>query len=187
MYAFRQALTPALHNKILQLSLMPTTLAGLVEKAQEFNRNWCTFANPTRGFRCSNNAHIQEIAGEDSKINATTQRCTSFGCGRGRGRSRRRLSAEEWERCIKNHLCLYCMEPGHHAIECTAPPNRHPRNPRFTNQQGSPSVHQIDTIPEEGRENLNLEESGVNIASANYFDPLVKINIDDYPSFMDTL
>ena len=51
-----------------------------------------------------------------------------------------------------------------------------------------PSVRQIDTIPEEGMEKLSLEdESGVNIASANYFEPLVKINVDDQPSFMDTL
>jgi len=51
MYAFRRALDTALHNKLLQLSPMPTTLAGLVEKAREFNKNWCTFAGPTRGFR----------------------------------------------------------------------------------------------------------------------------------------
>jgi len=51
MYVFRRALDTALHNKLLQLSPMPTTLAGLVEKAREFDRNWRTFAGPTRGFR----------------------------------------------------------------------------------------------------------------------------------------
>ena len=189
IYAFCSALNTALHNKILQLSLMPTTLAGLVEKAREFDKNWHTFAGPARGFQHSrNNARIQEISGEDSEINATTQRCTSFGRGRGCSCGRGRLSSEERECHIKHHLCLYCAEPGHHTIECTAPPNCCPGNPRMNNQQGSPSVHQIDTIPEEGMENLTLEdESGVNIASANYFEPLVKINVDDQPSFMDTL
>jgi len=62
MYAFRRALDTALHNKLLQLSLMPTTLAGLVEKAREFDRNWRTFAGPTRGF--------WEISEEESEINA---------------------------------------------------------------------------------------------------------------------
>ena len=130
MYAFRSALNTALHNKILQLSPMPTTLAGLVEKAREFDKNWCTFAGPTRGLqRSRNNAHIQEISGEDSEINATTQRRTSFGQGRGWGRGRGRLSPEERERRFKLNLCLYCAEPGHHATECTAPPNRRPGNP----------------------------------------------------------
>ena len=121
MYAFRSALSSALYNKILQLSPMPTTLAGSVEKAREFDRNWCTFAGPTHGFQYSrNNARIQEISGEDSEINTTTQHCTSFGCGRGRGRGHGRLSPEERERCIKLNLCLYCAEPEHRAIECSA-------------------------------------------------------------------
>jgi len=50
MYAFCRALDTALHNKLLQLSPMPTMLAGLVEKAREFDKNWHTFAGPTRGF-----------------------------------------------------------------------------------------------------------------------------------------
>jgi len=69
MYAFRRALDTALHNKLLQLSLMPTTLAGLVEKAREFNKNWRTFAGPTRGFQRWN-PRIQEILEEESEINA---------------------------------------------------------------------------------------------------------------------
>ena len=190
MYAFRSALNTALHNKILQLSPIPTTLAGLVEKAREFNKNWHTFARPTRSFQCSrNNVRIQEISGENSEINTTTQRCTSFGCGRGRGRSHGRLSPEEREHRFKLNLCLYCAEPGYHATECTAPPNQCPGKPCYTVvKMNGPSVCQIDTIPEEGMESLTLEdESGVNIASANYLKPLVKINVDDKPSFMDTL
>jgi len=69
MYAFRRALDTALHNKLLQLSPMPTILAGLVEKAREFDKNWCTFAGPTRGFR-QQNPYIWEILEEESEINA---------------------------------------------------------------------------------------------------------------------
>jgi len=69
MYAFRRALDTALHNKLLQLSLMPTTLARLVEKAQEFDKNWRTFAGPTRGFQ-HRNPCIWEISEEESEINA---------------------------------------------------------------------------------------------------------------------
>jgi len=69
MYAFCRALDTALHNKLLQLSPMPTTLAGLVEKAREFDKNWHTFAGSTRGFRRQNPC-IQEISEEESEINA---------------------------------------------------------------------------------------------------------------------
>jgi len=80
MYAFRTALNPALHNKLLQLSPMPDTLAGLVEKAQEFNKNWCTFTGPLRDSKHpGHNPHIWEIMEEESKINATQiQRYISF-------------------------------------------------------------------------------------------------------------
>jgi len=50
MSVFHRALDTALHNKLLQVSPMPNILAGLVEKAREFNKNWRTFASPTRGF-----------------------------------------------------------------------------------------------------------------------------------------
>jgi len=77
----QQALNTALHNKILQLSLMPTMLARLVEKAREFDKNWCTFAGPTRGFKCpGHNPCIQEISEEESKINTTQiPHCSLFG------------------------------------------------------------------------------------------------------------
>jgi len=181
MYVFCSALNIALHNKILQLSLMPTILEGLVEKAQEFNRNWHTFAGPTRGFQCSGkNAHIQEISGEESEINTTMQHCNIFGHGRGHGHGHGRLTLQQREHCIKNNLCLYCGKPGHHVIDCTELPNYRPGNSCFSNQQSGLLVWQINTIPEEGMEKLSLEDkSRVNIASANYFEPLVKINIDD--------
>ena len=81
MYAFHRALDTALHNKLLQLSLMPITLAGLVEKAREFDKNWHTFAGPTRGFQRQNPC-IQEILEEESEINAFLQP-SPFGQNRG--------------------------------------------------------------------------------------------------------
>jgi len=83
MYVFRRALDTALHNKLLQVSPMPDTLAGLVEKAREFNRNWCTFVGPTRGFR-RQNPRIWEIMEEESKINVVP-RPSPFRQNRGYG------------------------------------------------------------------------------------------------------
>jgi len=145
MYAFRRALDTALHNKLLQLSLMPTTLAGLVEKAREFDKNWRTFAGPTRGFQ-RRNPRIREISEEESEINAFSRpspfgqnrgRGCRRGCGRGRGRGR--LSPEERKRRIDNHLCLYCGIAGHIAANCTALPNTRP-GPNFRPQGSGPSV-----------------------------------------------
>jgi len=133
IYAFCRALDTALHNKLLQISLMPNTLARLVEKAREFDKNWCTFAGPTRGFR-RQNPQIQEISEEESEINAMPQP-SSFGqnqgqgrgCGRGRGRRRGcrcgRLTPEQRKFRINNKHCLYCGKPGHIAINCTKLPN----------------------------------------------------------------
>jgi len=189
MYAFCRALDTALHNKLLQLSPMPTTLAGLVEKAREFNKNWRTFAGPTRGFQCRN-PRIREISEEESEINAFPWP-SPFGQNRGQGcrhgHGRGRLTLEEHKRCIDNHLCLYCGIPGHIAANCTALPNTRP-GPNFRPQGSGPSVQQIDSIPEEGMEKLSLkDESGINIASINQFEPLVKLNIDENPSFLGTL
>jgi len=145
MYAFCRALDMALHNKLLQLSLMPTTLAGLVEKAREFDKNWRTFAGPTRGFQ-HRNPRIQEILEEESKINAFPQpspfgqnrgRGRRHGCGHGRGCGR--LTLEERKRHIDNHLCLYCGIAGHIAANCTALPNTRP-GPNFRPQGSGPSV-----------------------------------------------
>jgi len=193
MYAFRRALDTALHNKLLQLSLMPTTLARLVEKAREFDKNWHTFAGPTRGFQ-RRNPRIWEISEEESKINAFPQpspfgqnrgRGRGHGCGRGCGCGR--LTPEERKRRIDNHLCLYCSIAGHIAANCTALPNTRP-GPNFRQQGSRPSVRQIDSIPEEGMEKLSLEdESEINIASINQFEPLVKLNMDENPSFLGTL
>jgi len=193
MYAFRRALDTALHNKLLQLSLMPTTLAGLVEKAREFDRNWRTFAGPTRGFQRQNPC-IWEISEEESEINAFPRpspfgqnQGQGHGCGRGRGCGCGRLTPEECKRHIDNHLCLYCSIAGHIAANCTALPNTRP-GPNFRPQGSGPLVRQIDSIPEEGMEKLSLEdESKLNITSVNQFEPLVKLNIDENPSFLGTL
>jgi len=145
MYAFRRALDTTLHNKLLQVSLMPNMLAGLVEKAREFNKNWHTFAGPTRGFR-QQNPHIQEISEEESEINAFPQP-SSFGqnqgrgCrhGHGRGHGCGRLTLEEHKHHINNHLCLYCGIPGHITINCTALPNSQPGS-SLRPQSSGPSV-----------------------------------------------
>jgi len=193
MYTFRRALDTALHNKLLQLSPMPTMLAGLVEKAREFNKNWCTFAGPTRGFQ-RRNPRIWEILEEESEINAFP-RPSPFrqnqgqGCGHGHGYGRGcgRLTPEECKCHIDNHLCLYCGIPRHIAINCTALPNSRPGS-SFRPQGSGLSVQQIDSIPEEGMEKLSLEdESEINIASINQFEPLVKLNLDENLSFLGTL
>jgi hypothetical protein len=150
---------------MMLLSPQPDTLAGLVDKAREFDKNWCIFTNPsntTQNPHRNNNARVWEIMGNettDMEINATQ--------GQPLFKKRGCLTTGEREHCIKNNLCLYCGKPGHRAIECKAPPNKCPGT----------KLRQIETIPEEGNSNTDpLDESGVNNMSANSFVPLMDID-----------
>ena len=77
--------------------------------------------------------------------------------------------------CMDNNLCLYCSKPGHKAIECKAPLNKHPGT----------KLRQVDTISEEEIKDTNLlEESEVNQMSTNCFAPLMETD-DIMETFMD--
>jgi hypothetical protein len=80
MYAFRKNLNPSLHQKIIQITPQPTTLAALIDKARDLDRNWRLYGGAQTSFygpqgpRCNPNARIREIVtGEppNAKINAT--------------------------------------------------------------------------------------------------------------------
>jgi len=87
MWAFRCNLPTILQQKLLTLSPQPTTLDTLIEKAQEFDRNWQIFRRPsgtsTRGqgssqgnWHGNQNPRIQEIKEEEPEIEiAATQPC----------------------------------------------------------------------------------------------------------------
>jgi hypothetical protein len=46
MYAFRKNLNPSLHQKIIQITPQPTTLAALIDKARDLDQNWHLYGNP---------------------------------------------------------------------------------------------------------------------------------------------
>ena len=139
MFAFRKALNPSLHVKIMQLSPQPTTLNGLVEKAWDIDRNWRMFASPMKqgtfrpGQRHPNVRALEE--NPNTEINAFQGKCTF-------SKKWGKLTPAERKHRMDNNLCLYCRKPGHKASECTAPPNRFPRPPNT-------SIRSIDAIPEE--------------------------------------
>jgi hypothetical protein len=51
MYAFRKNLNPSLHQKIIQITPQPTTLAALVNKARDLDQNWNLYGGPHDSFR----------------------------------------------------------------------------------------------------------------------------------------
>jgi hypothetical protein len=53
MYAFRKNLNPSLYQKIIQITPQPTTLAALVDKARDLDRNWCLYGSAQTSFRGS--------------------------------------------------------------------------------------------------------------------------------------
>jgi hypothetical protein len=177
MYAFRKNLNPSLHQKIIQITPQPTTLAALVEKARDLDWNWHLYLNPCESFRGPQgphrnpNAQIWEVVSEEPpnvEINATQSKgkFLKWGC----------LIFAERKHCMDNNLCLYCSKPGHKAIECKALPNKWPGT----------KLRQVDTIPEEEISNTDpLDESGVNQMSTNQYTPLMDTD-DIMESTMDT-
>ena len=152
MFAFRKNLKPEVHNKLMLVSLQPTTLAGLVEKAREIDNNWRTFANPggqgrrPSNFRRSNNPKVREVINEDAEVNATRGQITPL-------KRRGRLTPGERQHCIDNNLCLYCGKPGHKALECTAPLNKRPRT----------KLRQVETAERDEEPDNPLDDQSVNI------------------------
>jgi hypothetical protein len=51
MYVFRKNLNLSLHQKIIQIMPQPTTLAVLVDKARDLDRNWRLYGGPQTSFR----------------------------------------------------------------------------------------------------------------------------------------
>jgi hypothetical protein len=70
----------SLHQKIIQITPQPTTLAALVDKARDLDRNWRLYGGPqtsfwgNQGSHRNPNARIREVISEeplDVEINAT--------------------------------------------------------------------------------------------------------------------
>jgi len=154
------------------LSLQPTTLDALVEKAREFDKNWQIFGRPSgtssrghgssRGnWRGNQNPRIQEIK-EDAEIEiAVTQP------KRGAPRRRGKLTEAERNRCRANNLCLYCGTAGHIAINCLIS-----RRPYKGN-----AVRQLGTTPE-GEPPIESQLEDLNINAVTPFNVIDKMVVD---------
>jgi hypothetical protein len=57
MYAFRKNLNLLLHQKIIQITPQPTTLAALVDKARDLDRNWHLYSGPQTSFQGNQGPH----------------------------------------------------------------------------------------------------------------------------------
>ena len=157
MFAFQRNLKPEIHNKLLLASLQPTTLAGLIEKAREIDNDWRTFGNPGGqgrrfNFCRSDNPKVREVINVDAEVNATRGRTTPPKCCG-------RLTPGEQQHRIDNNLCLYCGKPGHKAIECTAPPNKHPG----TQVRQGTKLRQVETAERDEEPDDPLDDRSVNI------------------------
>ena len=132
MFAFRKNLNQGLNAKLLNVTPQPTTLAALVEKSREIDKNYQVFGGGLQRSRGSfprrgRGASVQELSigpdGTTLDIAANNTR----GRGRGRGTNRRgrgRLTPEERTRRMKEGLCLYCSKPGHRVDTCPEPSKR---------------------------------------------------------------
>ena len=115
MYAFRQNLPSALHNKIMAVHPAPTTLTRLVELSKEFDQIWRMYNQPGTSNRRRTNIRSTDTDTSDSTpINAadTPPRFQKF----------KKLSQEEKDRRRRENLCAYCGKPGHWQDTCRDKP-----------------------------------------------------------------
>jgi len=125
MFTFRNALNGAISNKIASQSPQPATLAELVERAQDLDRNWRMYAKPLGNQgnqRQMRNPWVHELSTENSnvEINATQgQRRTLF-------KKQGKLTPKQCQYHFDNNLCMYCSKQGHKAIDCKAPGQKRP-------------------------------------------------------------
>jgi len=125
MFTFRNALNGAISNKIASQSPQPVTLAELVQRARDLDRNWRMYAKPLGNQgnqRQGHNPHVRELSAEnsDAVINATQgQRRPPF-------KKRGKLTPEQRQYRFDNNLCMYCGKQGHKAIDCKAPRQKRP-------------------------------------------------------------
>jgi hypothetical protein len=157
MYAFRRNLNQSLHQKIIQMSPQPATMADLVKAARDLDKNWRMFAGPIRSrSRCPN------IRALDDKPN------TEINAFQGKPKKRGKLTPAERKHHMDNNLCLYCGKPRHKAQDCQAPPNRFPKAP----------IRRIDTILEEDKP-IEKPDAKINVLDSNQFTLLASLNPDE--------
>jgi hypothetical protein len=157
MYVFRKNLNQSLHQKIVQMSPQPNTMATLVQAARDLDKNWRIFAGPPRlGPRHPG------IRALDDKPNP------EINAFQGKPKKRGKLTSEERKHCMDNNMCLYCGKPRHKAQDCRAPLNRFPKAP----------IRRIDTILEEDK-SIKKPDTEINVLDSNQFTILASLNPDE--------
>src|SRR5579863_2985508 len=156
MFAFCKLIPAPLHSKLLGVSPPPSTLSDLVEKAREFNRNWCMFSSP-KPHSGTRNPQVQEIQAEEklpsTEINAIGKKLL---------KQHRQLTPQEQKYWMDKNLCLYCSEAGHKASTCTKPPNHKPGT----------TLQSMDTITEEDQGSVYpVNKAKIGALSMNSFTP----------------
>ena len=122
MFTFRNTLNGAINNWIASQSPQPAILAELVERARDLDKYWCMYAKPPDS---QGNLHISELSVENSytEINATQYSPYEPPIRWAK------LTKEQRQYCIDNHLCFYCRQEGHSIFGCKYPDKKPPHQP----------------------------------------------------------
>jgi hypothetical protein len=131
MYAFRQNIPAALHQKIIGVSPPPTTLTRLVKLAKEFDQTWCMYNTPRTP---SSNSTFNRRRPNVRSTNSDEQEDPAIALAGFPPNSPKfkKLSQDEKDRRRRENRCLYCRQSGHWADKCPDKPHRCFNNaPRF--------------------------------------------------------
>jgi len=122
MFTFRNTLNGAINNQIASQSPQPATLAELVECARDLDRYWRMYA---KLLDSQGNLRISELSVKNSytEINATQPSIYEPPVRRAK------LTKEQRQYHIDNHLCFYCRQEGHSIFGCNHPDKKPPRQP----------------------------------------------------------
>ena len=133
MYAFRNNLPEALHNKLLGVTPQPTTLTALVTLTRAFNQAYCTYRQNRLGSSSSNNNRARNTRAVTTETNAPMPvNYANLEAYEGK------ITAEEKERRFREKLCFYCGAKNHHAKDCRKKKHSRPSNSNYT-----PRAHKL--------------------------------------------
>ena len=180
MYAFRNNLPEALHNKLLGVTLQPTMLTALVDLTRAFDQAYHTYRQNRPGGSSSNNNRARNTRA------VTTETTTPMPVNYANLEAYEgKITAEEKERRFREKLCFYCSAKNHRAKDCRKKKRSRPNNSNYTPRDTRARAVSTQEKTQEEESPSPPFDHGPSVSSiyapSNRFDPLsAPLNDEDF-------